>query len=192
MDEWHYRVGGIQMGPVSSDELVRLFQAGTLDSESMICVSGSSTWLPAAQVAGLPNGCLGTVIRSHPNVQVPPPSPPPPPTTGGFLEAASTAAEDGLSLLIPMRVDPFALIAGYLALFAPVGILLLAIPRMPKANLAGRLCFVPVIASICLALMSLSRLRSRPRNRGQGRAWFAMTTAIGGLLMMLAIYHSQS
>lgn len=191
MGAWHYQVGGTQKGPVSSDELVRLFQAGALDSESMICTSGSSEWLRAAQVVGLPDGCLGTVTRSHPNDQVPPPPPPPPSTASGFSEAASTAVEDGLSLLIPMRVEPFALVAGYLALFVPIGVILLAVREMPRANMAGRLCFLPVAASVCLSLISLKRLRGKQAYRGEGRAWFAITLGFLGLLLMLLIVRSK-
>ena len=187
MGAWHYQVGGTQKGPVSSDELVRLFQAGALDSESMICTSGSSEWLRAAQVVGLPDGCLGTVTRSHPNGQVPPPPPPPPSTASGFSEAASTAVEDGLSLLIPMRVEPFALVAGYLALFVPIGVILLAVRAMPRANMAGRLCFLPVAASVCLGLISLKRLRGKQAHRGEGRAWFAIIVGLLGLLLMSLI-----
>jgi hypothetical protein len=90
-----------------------------------------------------------------------------------------------------MRVEPFALVAGYLALFVPIGVILLAVREMPRANMAGRLCFLPVAASVCLSLISLKRLRGKQAYRGEGRAWFAITLGFLGLLLMLSIVRSK-
>ncbi|MCU0749438.1 MAG: RDD family protein [Akkermansiaceae bacterium] len=50
MKVWHYAIEDVQTGPVSSDEVERLLQQGTLTQESLIWQEGMPDWMPVRAV----------------------------------------------------------------------------------------------------------------------------------------------
>lgn len=51
--EWFYADGGAECGPVSSNELKRMAESGTVSPETLIWKEGYSDWVPAKNVQGL-------------------------------------------------------------------------------------------------------------------------------------------
>ena len=50
---WHYTVGDDQFGPVSSDELKKLAEAGKLKPDDQVWKEGMGDWKPASDMQGL-------------------------------------------------------------------------------------------------------------------------------------------
>jgi hypothetical protein len=90
----------------------------------------------------------------------PPPFPPPPPQPPQYGYPPQGESSDGVvKWLIPLDVTVWAVIAGYLALFAVL--------------------IVPAPFALGAGLIARRDLRRRPDRRGKGRATFAIVT--GGL-----------
>ncbi len=49
--QWYYAIDGVRHGPVPTEELVRLVQAGTIRADTLVWRSGMPEWLPYGQVA---------------------------------------------------------------------------------------------------------------------------------------------
>lgn len=96
-------------------------------------------------------------------------SPPPPPPV--IMPVRSVAAPDeSLKMLVPLGVDPVALIAGYLGLFC--------------------LIIVPSPLALGFGIWALVRLRRNPAARGRVRAWFAIGAgSVGTLLVLVTVYN---
>ena len=84
-----------------------------------------------------------------------PPKPPPIQNPSPYpREEAHQVASQGLDLLVPIRVDGYALAAGYLGLLS---------------------CIVfPAPISLVIGIIALKRLNSHPDKTGKYRAWFGI------------------
>lgn len=71
-DQWHYRVDGVQHGPVTSADLKSLAGAGQLKATDLVWKEGLDQWVAASSVKGL-------LPVSPPSAATPPPPPSPPP-----------------------------------------------------------------------------------------------------------------
>ena len=90
-------------------------------------------------------------------------APPQPPAMKPFIEDSA-----GMRLLIPIKVSPLALIAGYLGLFAAI--------------------LVPAPLALVVGLAAVFQLKRHPEKRGMGRAVFAVfmgTVGTAGLIYTL-------
>jgi hypothetical protein len=152
------------IGPFEDRELRRLAEEGKLAPSDMVCDTEGGGWVAAS--AARPNYFRS--VASTPS-SAPPPPPPPliqqrqslPPQPAGQVDPA-------LGVLVPLGVDPMALIAGYVGLFSIV--------------------LVPAPVALLLGLMALGRLKADPKARGAGRAWFAVIAgAIGSIGLLFLI-----
>ena len=75
--QWYYAISGSQAGPVSEEELIRMFFSGQLQPDTLVWTSNMKDWAKASSIEGLvpPQGFA-------------PPPPPPPPGTGGMPAGA--------------------------------------------------------------------------------------------------------
>jgi hypothetical protein len=97
----------------------------------------------------------------------PPPPPPPPP----IISTQDSDLDTAVSMLVPLRVDMFALAAGYLALLSPLGLVLVA-SSMPWPL---RFAFgVPAAMALLLGTLALQHIRRTPGRRGAVRAWLGI------------------
>jgi len=51
--QWYYSVSGDQVGPIAEDDLVRMFQTGRLQPNTMVWTAGLKEWVEASSVEGL-------------------------------------------------------------------------------------------------------------------------------------------
>ena len=51
--QWYYAVSGEQVGPIAEDDLVRMFQTGRLQPNTMVWTAGLKEWVEASSVEGL-------------------------------------------------------------------------------------------------------------------------------------------
>lgn len=49
--QWYYAIDGVRHGPVPTEELVRLVQAGTIRADTLVWRSGMPEWQPYGQIA---------------------------------------------------------------------------------------------------------------------------------------------
>lgn len=173
--EWYYLAGVEPRGPVGDTDLVALFRSGQLGATSMLRRPGMPDWLPASRVDGLPIGCLYTSVPAPPS-----PAPPMPPI---MLPRSVASAEDAtLPMLLPVRVDGFALAAGYLAFLAPL--MIVALTNLPVALRA--IFSIPGVLGFVLGAVALRRLRRNPSARGKVRAWMGVAVPAAVLAFMAA------
>lgn len=91
MRYWMSGTDGKVYGPYDLAQLQEFVKSGRLFPATSICAEGGSSWVPAGTVPGiLPAG------------------------------ASAQASDPSLAILIPVRVDPIALIAGYRGLSRPL------------------------------------------------------------------------
>ena len=53
---WHTRIDDVELGPISSKELIRLSRSGDLSVSDMVRLDGSDRWVAASSIKGLPFG----------------------------------------------------------------------------------------------------------------------------------------
>jgi hypothetical protein len=54
--EWHYSKNGVQMGPVSREEILQKKQSGEVLPTDLVWKAGMADWVPLAQIAELSGG----------------------------------------------------------------------------------------------------------------------------------------
>ena len=144
-------VDGKEYGPFEVAQLLDLRDQGRIRDDSLVAAEGGAPWATLSSV--LSAGARGAAPASPP--------PPPPP----MAPAPVAGAEDvALALVVPVSVDPVALLAGYAGIFA--------------------LFLIGGPFALGLGLLALRRLNADPRARGRGRAWFGVIT---GAIATLAI-----
>ena len=160
MDYFVANSNGAPYGPYSLQQLRDFAREGRVTPTSLVRQASSSDWAPAQ-----------TIIDFGPPAAPPPPVPMPPiaPSTapngmGGTTPASSDAA---LGLLIPVQVDPIALVAGYVGLFS--------------------LLLVPAPIALGIGIWALVRLKGRTGIRGAGRAWTAIVLGLLGTIGLVAL-----
>ncbi len=145
------------IGPFEDEKIRQLASNGTLKAEDLICGTDGGGWVPASAV--------------RPGYfQVSSAPPPPPPTTPYApqqvaSQQSSDAGDAVVGLLIPWKVNPVALIAGYAGIFS--------------------ILLFPGPIALILGLVARYQLKSRPSDRGAGRAWFAI---IAGALGTIGLF----
>lgn len=148
------------IGPFDDQSLRRLADEGKLAPNDLVCDTEGGGWVAASSVRP-------TFFRS-----MPAPPPPPPIQQRQPLPPQHTGQVDpALGMLVPVGVDPMALIAGYVGLFSIV--------------------LVPAPVALLLGLMALGRLKADPKARGAGRAWFAVIAGVIGSLGLLLLIVAQ-
>lgn len=100
-----------------------------------------------------------------------------------MLPRSVASAEDAtLPMLLPVRVDGFALAAGYLAFLAPL--MIVALTNLPVALRA--IFSIPGVLGFVLGAVALRRLRRNPSARGKVRAWMGVAVPAAVLAFMAA------
>lgn len=138
MRYWMSGTDGKVYGPYDLAQLQEFVKSGRLFPATNICAEGGSSWVPAGTVPGiLPAG------------------------------ASAQASDPSLAILIPVRVDPIALIAGYLGLFS--------------------ILMVPAPFALALGIVGLVRLKSRPESKGHVRAILGIVLGSLGTILGCAV-----
>ncbi|HYM60493.1 MAG TPA: DUF4339 domain-containing protein [Thermoanaerobaculia bacterium] len=145
MITWYYRHGTDQLGPMTWAELLSSARSGALAPDDLVWNPTMPEWKAASLVPGL----------------FPTAAPPPP--------ASKPIGDDPIMrLVLPVGRSPWAIVAGYLGLFA-----FLIVPA-PLALVAG--------------LLAVRDIRRNPHKHGMGRAVFGIIIgAIGTILLILMI-----
>ncbi len=152
------------IGPFDDEQLRQFVAVGTLKSNDLICDADGGTWVEAFSIRP-------TYFHAAPPPPPPlapsPPLPQTPPTQiPANLPPSPTSSDVALGILIPVRVAPLALVAGYVGLFS--------------------LLVFPAPIALVLGIMALRRLKADPMSRGAGRAWFAIVAGAIGTFVLLA------
>ena len=130
-------------------------------------------WRQASLVEGLPPGCLGVSASV-------PPAPPMPPIA--IPPRVASGEDAAISMLVPVRVDGFALCAGYLAFLAP----LMIVTLLPLPGALRVIFTIPGLLGFALGLIALRRIKKNPSARGKVRAWMGVA-APAAMLAILAV-----
>lgn len=72
--EWHYSKNGVQLGPVSREELLQKKQSGEVLPTDLVWKHGMADWMPLAQVAELaaaPSAAPSAAPTTYPRVGMP-------------------------------------------------------------------------------------------------------------------------
>lgn len=83
--EWYYASNGQQQGPVSQEQLVELFQTGTVKTTDLVWNETMTDWVPFGNVPGLAAATTGAAPVSTSPAQNPAP-------TGGSQHSGPAAA----------------------------------------------------------------------------------------------------
>lgn len=164
---WMLDAGRNSIGPFDDHELRRLADEGKLAPSDLVCDTEGGSWVTASSVRPMYFHSVASSLPSAP----PPPLPLPPILRPQPVQPQNAGAIDpALGMLVPLGVDPMALIAGYVGLFSIV--------------------LVPAPVALLLGLMALGRLKADPKARGAVRAWFAVIAGVIGSigLLFLIVY----
>lgn len=140
--EWHVRVEGRQLGPISEEDLLGWARAGRLKAVDPVWRAGMPQWLPAAQVPEIASALQ----------------------TGSGPVTASIGDDPMMRALLPVGRSGWAIAAGYLGLVsvlafpAPFALLcgILAVRdlrRNPEKHGMGRAVFGIVMGAVGCVLL---------------------------------------
>jgi uncharacterized protein (TIGR00266 family) len=77
-NQWYMAIGGLQVGPVSQQEIISNLQNGSIDAETLVFTAGMTTWQKVKDVpafAGYVKGAAAGAAGQGPGAVVPPPAP---------------------------------------------------------------------------------------------------------------------
>ncbi len=122
--DWHYSINGEKLGPVTSAELKRLADSGTLSPSDLIWREGLASWVVASNVKGLFSEATSTRTPRSMSSSIPPelPSMPPPlmtATTAATSSSAGVAGNNSSPLHVQRIGIAIAAFLGGLATFMP-------------------------------------------------------------------------
>ncbi len=69
--DWHYSKNGVQLGPVSREELLRKKLSGEVLPTDLVWKQGMADWTPLAQVAELAGGAPPAAVPAYPTMSGP-------------------------------------------------------------------------------------------------------------------------
>jgi hypothetical protein len=165
---WHYAAGGGKVGPVDQATLEAKIASREVAEVTLVWTPGMQQWARADHVvelqglfgvlraAGASSGVPGVVTATRAMHASPPTHAMPQP-------AAGAPADPALQYVMPVGRSGFAIVAGYLGLFAVL--------------------LVPAPFAVVFGVLALREIRRRPELLGKGRAWFGI---VMGLLMTRA------
>jgi hypothetical protein len=150
LEQWYFSENRQQRGPVSREALVQMCAGGQVRPGDLVWTAGMATWQPAGQVSGL-----------FPPGSTPPPLPPDAvsaalgyATPGNYGVPPSLGQDAGMRWLLPVGRSPWAIVAGYLGLFAVL--------------------LVPAPLALIFGIIAFRDIRRHPDRHGMGRALFGL------------------
>lgn len=97
MKQWYYSREGLQLGPVSEDELLGILNRGEIGGSSLVWHEGMADWIPLSQFPDLlaratPGASMPAATLQRPDISLPPrdmagsvPLPQPPAYHGNYI-----------------------------------------------------------------------------------------------------------
>lgn len=134
MKQWYYSREGLQQGPVSEDELLRIMDSGEIGGSNLVWHEGMADWLPVSQMPELmaraaPGVSKPAVTLQKPDIALPSrdaagsvPLPQPPAYHGNYIapviptyiwqSVVALVVSAGMMMVICMPIGmPFAIVA---------------------------------------------------------------------------------
>lgn len=161
--QWYYAAGGSRHGPVDQAAFEAMIEVGQVVSETLVWTPGMTQWSRADYIVELQPLIARHMPKAPPTVQGAMASPP----------AAAPGGDGGMSMILPTGRSPWAIVAGYVALFSVL--------------------LIPAPFAVGLGIVALRDIKKNPHLMGSGRAWFAIifggiiTLGAGGVMIAAAL-----
>lgn len=134
MKQWYYSREGLQLGPVSEDELLGILNRGEIGGSSLVWHEGMADWIPLSQFPDLlaratPGASMPAATLQRPDISLPPrdmagsvPLPQPPAYHGNYIapviptymwqSVVALVISAGMMMVICLPIGmPFAIVA---------------------------------------------------------------------------------
>ena len=153
MRYWISLQDGKSHGPYEVSAVRSYLSEGRINMQALACPEGGSEWRAISSIPELAGAATGS------------PAAPPPVAPFPVPPRSPVSVDPALAVVLPVGVDPVALLAGYVGLFSVL--------------------LVPAPFALALGVWSLVRLRGRPGSRGHVRA--ILGVVLGGIFTVLAV-----